>query len=137
MRRHSMGVLAVLACCCLLLGCEEDPMAVGGPPVFSQKVQIPFNALTASIDASRTYYHPQPVSQPELFLQSLWNQGFRPRTAWQPLVEGALPCVIDLIPSSFTVELDVPDTRILDHGFVQGTEGLKCHDVYMSYHVLE
>jgi hypothetical protein len=136
MRRHSLGVLAVLTCSCLI-ACDDDPMTVGGPPVFAQKVQIHFNALTASVDASRTYYHPLPVSQPELLLRSLWGQGFRARTAWQPLVEGALPCLIDLTPSSFTVELDIPDPRILDHGFVQGTEGLKCHEVYMSYHVVE
>ena len=136
MRRHSLGILAVLTCSCLL-GCEDTTLSDGGPPVFAQKVQVSFTALQASLDASRTYYHPQPVSQPEFFLRSLSKQGFRPRTAWQPLVEGALPCLIDLTPSSFTVEFDVPDTRILDQGFVPGAEGLKCHDVYMSYHVLD
>jgi hypothetical protein len=136
MRRHSLGVLAVLVGFCLT-ACDDDLMTVGGPPVFAQKVQIHFSALTASVDASRTYYHPQPVFQPELLLRALWEKGFRPRTAWQPLVEGALPCLIDLTPSSFTVELDVADARILEHGFVQGTEGLECFEVYMSYHVVE
>ena len=134
MRRHSLSLLAVLTGSCLI-GCHDDVVGPEEPAILSR--EIPSSELPTNLDPSRTYgwIGDGAPTQPEQILRRLWEHGFHPRRAWNPLPSGDL-CPLWALYPTFTVELDAADARMLDQGFYQGTDGLNCTTRYMSYHVL-
>ena len=80
--------------------------------------------LPAEFDDSRTYYYrAADLRDPMEMTCTLRQAGFNVTRAWQPLDN---PLCMDPLGPTFTVELEMGNPAIVDHGFLEGVGRLSC-----------
>ena len=80
--------------------------------------------LPTEFDDSRTYYYrAADLRDPKEMTCTLQQAGFNVTRAWQPLDN---PLCMDPLGPTFTVELEMGNPAIVDHGFLGGVGRLSC-----------
>ena len=127
--KQSLIVIAVIAF--LASGCQSHH----NEALISTRSTIQSRTITTAelppeFDPSRTYQYRQPsIKDPEGVLVALLNAGFAVTRAWQPLDDRCL----DPLGPTFTVELEVDEPTIQDHGFERGVGRLLCAATLTEY----
>jgi hypothetical protein len=128
MMRPTTALTALLA---LALGCGGEASPLDVPVIESEIVSTA--DVWAQIDPARTYWSRFSSVEPESLIVALWQAELPVSRAWQPLDDRCM----DPIGPRFTVELQGPDLRILEHNFETGPGRLLCSTTLEQFTVSE
>ena len=121
-------LLALLAIVLTVATCSEPDTRTGLRTVLPQPTLVPTSEIVA--ESERVYYmvpsaERDVIAEAEQILLTLLEDQIPVLNAWLPSSASTCACVICV--ACIVIELQMPDRKILNHGFLDDAEGWVCN----------